>query len=127
MTIPKHLDKQARAKWKHLAPTLDVTLPGIADALGAYCMAWSRWVAAEQQVAALGLVVKSPAGFPVENPYLGIVKKAMIEMHRWGKELGIVSRTAIPRPAAPTTPSDPLDEELRLLLATEGLRQVEAG
>ena len=42
----------------------------------------------------LGLVVKSPSGFPIENPYLAIVKRALVERHRWGKELGIVTRPA---------------------------------
>lgn len=91
---PSHLDAAAAAKWAELAPTLDTTQPGIADALAAYCVAYSRWTAAEQQVATLGLVVKSPSGFPTENPYLAIVKRALIEMHRWGKELGIVTRPA---------------------------------
>jgi P27 family predicted phage terminase small subunit len=116
---PQHLDGQAKAKWRELAPTLDVTLPGVADALGAYCVAYSRWTQAEAQVAALGLVVKSPAGFPVENPYLGIVKRAMVEMHRWGKELGIVSRSAKPAADAP----DSLDEKLRSLSFLAGLPQ----
>jgi P27 family predicted phage terminase small subunit len=94
MNAPDHLDEQAKVKWVQLAPTLDVTLPGVADALAAYSVAWSRWVAAEQQVGLLGLVVKSPSGFPVENPYLGVSKRALIEMHRWGRELGIVTRGA---------------------------------
>jgi P27 family predicted phage terminase small subunit len=94
MNTPEHLDTVARAKWQEIASTLDTTQPGVADALAAYCVAYSRWTAAEQQVAALGLITRSPAGFPVENPYLGVVKRALIEMHRWGKELGIVTRGA---------------------------------
>jgi len=61
-----HLDPTAVAKWQEIAPTLDITLPGTADALSAYCVSYSRWRAAEVQVAALGLIVKSPAGFPTE-------------------------------------------------------------
>ena len=67
-------------------------------------------------MAALGLVVKSPAGFPVENPYLGIVKRALIEMHRWGKELGIISHTSKTKPTPgpkPNTIARPLSN-LRL-------------
>ena len=95
---PEHLDAQARDKWQELAPTLDVTQPGTADALQAYCTSYSRWQAAEAQVAALGLIVKSPAGFPTENPYLGVVKRALIEMHRWGKELGLHKRPKAEQP-----------------------------
>jgi phage terminase small subunit len=65
MNAPEHLDDQAKRKWGELAPTLDTTQPGVADALACYCQAWSRWTAAEAQVNALGAVVKSPAGFAV--------------------------------------------------------------
>ena len=75
MKIPEHLDEQAHIKWQELAPTLDTTQQGVADALAAYCVSFSRWTQAEQQVGLLGLVVKSPAGFPVENPYLGVSKQ----------------------------------------------------
>jgi len=97
MNAPQHLDEQARAKWAEVLPILQSrgnVAQGTLDALAAYCQAWSRWTAAEQQVTALGLVVKSPAGFAVENPYFGIAKKALIEMHRWGKELGLTGRTS---------------------------------
>ena len=64
-------------------------------------------------MAALGLVVKSPAGFPVENPYLGVVKRALIEMHRWGKELRLVTRSTKPKGAEPG--EEPGGEILKLL------------
>ncbi len=115
MKPPDHLGTAAVAKWAEIVPTLGTTDPGTADALAAYCVAYSRWVEAERQVAALGLVVKSPAGFPVDNPYLGIGKRALIEMHRWGKELGIVTHTAKTQTTTPAkmatrrnAPSNPL-------------------
>jgi P27 family predicted phage terminase small subunit len=92
MNSPEHLDPTAISKWQEIAPTLDVTHPGTADALAAYCVAYSRWTQAEAQVATLGLIVKSPVGFPTENPYLGVVKRALIEMHRWGDVLGLHHR-----------------------------------
>jgi hypothetical protein len=39
-----------------------------------------------------GTGLKSPAGFAVENPDLGVVKRALIEMHRRGKELDLHKR-----------------------------------
>ncbi len=70
MNIPEHLDEQAVAKWAELAPTLDATQPGTADALAAYCVAYSRWTAAEAKVSELGAVIKSAAGFAVQSPYV---------------------------------------------------------
>ena len=88
---PAHLDNQARAKWRELSKVVNVGQPGTADALAAYAVAFSRWVFAERKVQELGLIVKSATGVAQENPYLGIVKKSMAEMSRWGKALGIVA------------------------------------
>jgi len=90
--LPAHLDEQARQKWAELLPLLesrgDVD-QGTLDALAAYCSAWSRWTAAEQQVSVLGAVVKSPAGFPVANPYAAIAAAASRSMRQWGDVLGL--------------------------------------
>ena len=94
MNAPEHLDPVAIAKWQELAPTLDVTQPGTADALTAYCSAWSRWTAAEAQVSTLGAVVKSPAGFAVANPYIAIAAAAQRQMRQWGDVLGLHKRPA---------------------------------
>ena len=89
---PAHLDEQARAKWAELAPTLDVTQPGVADALAAYATAWSRWTAAEAKVNELGAVVKSPAGFAVANPYVAIAAAAQRQMRQWATELRLTPK-----------------------------------
>ena len=133
MRPPTHLDAVAAAKWKELCKLVDVVQPGTADALAAYCVAFSRWVTAEGEVAKLGLIVKSSTGTPVENPFLGIIKRAMVEMNRWGKELGIVSKSAkskVPKGAAkseaPEAPADD-DQELARLLEADALRRGSRG
>ena len=92
---PAHLDDQAAAKWRELLPILegrgDVD-QAVADALAAYAVAWSRWIAAEQQVNALGPVVKSPAGFPVANPYLAVAAAAQRQMRQWATELQLTPK-----------------------------------
>jgi len=89
---PAHLDDAAADKWREIATALDTARPGVADALAAYCVAWSRWTAAEQQVAVLGAVVKSPSGFPVANPYLAVAKYAQRQLRQWGDVLGLHRR-----------------------------------
>ena len=99
---PEHLDEQATAKWAELLPILDTPLDqGRLDALAAYAVAWSRWTAAEAQVAELGPVVKSPAGFPVQNPYLSIAKDAQRQLRQWGDVLGLHKKPR--QKAAPNT------------------------
>jgi P27 family predicted phage terminase small subunit len=90
---PEHLDPVAVAKWLELAPTLDMTRPGTADTLTLYVTAWTRWKAAEAKAAELGDVIKSPAGYPVQNPYLSIANKALDQLLKIGKRLGIAALT----------------------------------
>jgi P27 family predicted phage terminase small subunit len=92
MNAPQHLDDRARTKWGELRPTLDTTQPGTLDALAAYCVAYSRWTAAEEQVNALGAVVKSAAGFAVPNPYVSIAAAASRQLRQWANVLGLHKR-----------------------------------
>ena len=67
---PEFLDARARAEWDRTVPVLaKMGLLTAADrsALAAYCVAYSRWVQAEAQVARFGTIVKSPEkGLPDE-------------------------------------------------------------
>jgi phage terminase small subunit len=60
---------------------------GVLDSLSGYCLAYSRWTAAEAKVNELGAVVKSPAGFAVPNPYLAVAAQAQRQMRQWAAEL----------------------------------------
>jgi P27 family predicted phage terminase small subunit len=87
---PAHLDEQARAKWGEIWPIVaqrESIDQGTLDALAAYCVAYSRWQAAETKVGELGSVVKSPAGFAVVNPYTIIAEKAARQMRQFAAEL----------------------------------------
>ncbi len=44
---PKYLEPIARRKWRELYPTLPDNEQATLDALGQYCVAWSRWLAAD--------------------------------------------------------------------------------
>jgi len=92
-TCPKHLDKAARAEWKRVSAELSICgLLTTVDraALAAYCSAWSRWVAAEEQIAAQGLVIISPkSGYPVQNPYVGIANTSLDIMRKFATEFGM--------------------------------------
>lgn len=98
---PRHLDKEARKEWKRVARELDacgmLTLVDRA-ALAAYCQAWSRWVAAEEIVQQSGPVLKRQGTNDLyPNPYLGVVNRALRQMHEFASEFGMTpaSRTRI--------------------------------
>jgi P27 family predicted phage terminase small subunit len=66
-------------------------------ALVSYAVLYQRWVVAEEQVRRLGVLIKSPNGFPVHNPYLSVATKAMTQMIQLLREFGMTpsSRTSI--------------------------------
>jgi P27 family predicted phage terminase small subunit len=108
---PADLDKRARSAWRYYAKILaDTRVLTLADreALACYCAAAGRRAQAEEELAKTGPVVKSPSGYPIQNPWLAIVNKSMEQLAKWGAELGLspASRTRIKaQPAAKATTS----------------------
>lgn len=115
-TPPEELDKKALQEWERIAPTLaglGILTNCDRSILAAHCLAVSRWLRSEAQVAELGEVVKSPSGYPIQNPWLAIANKAHEQMKRTAAELGLTpsSRASLAgatvAPAAkPTTGND---------------------
>ena len=94
--MPQHLAeiKFAREEWDRVAPELakaGFLSEVFAQPLAAYCMAVARWVEAEEQLAepGMGLLVRTPNGYPMQNPYLAIANKAMEQIRVFGSEFGM--------------------------------------
>jgi P27 family predicted phage terminase small subunit len=97
---PRHLVGEARKEWRRICgelSQLDILTMADRAALAAYCQAWATWVEAEQHLRTEGLVLKSPTGYIVENPYVGIGHKAMGQMRAFLVEFGLspASRTRL--------------------------------
>ena len=88
---PCELDPVALDKWNDLVALVwDYAWnPATGDALANYCVNWSRWQQAEGEIAKTGAVVKSPSGYPIQNPYLSISNRAQAELRKWGRICGI--------------------------------------
>ena len=86
---PAHLDDTAAAKWRELAAAGGEINVGDLDLLTLYCVAWSRWKESEGKVAELGTIVRSPSGFPCQSPYLSVANKALEQVLKIGKRLGL--------------------------------------
>lgn len=98
-------DVRATAEWKRLAPMLlRVRLVTDADrgALIALCVEWSRYVEATSKIAALGMIVKAPSGYPMQNPYLPIATRALAGCTKLWTELGLT-----PSSRSRVTPAQP--------------------
>lgn len=108
--MPEWLSPEAARHWPKVAQLLqDAGLLTSVDAaaLALYCESFARWHHANQQVAKFGPVVKTPNGFPVQSPFLGIANKAQEQMTRLLVEFGMTpsSRTKVTK-----APSDEGDE-----------------
>ena len=91
---PSTLDEEAKVEWERISKQLvAMGLLTSVDraALAAYCTAWSHFIEAEANVQKFGMVIKSPrgAGFPIQNPYLGISNIAMTQMRQFLIEFGM--------------------------------------
>jgi P27 family predicted phage terminase small subunit len=89
-------DDAARAEWSRLAPMLRVSgMITVAErgALIALAQQWSRYQDAQKKILALGMVVKTPSGAPIVNPYLRVADAALQHCQRLWVELGLTPST----------------------------------
>jgi P27 family predicted phage terminase small subunit len=97
---PDDLQGEAADEWRRIVPELHACgLLSRLDyaALLGYCQALGRWREAEREIQRQGLLVKSPNGFPVQNPYLSVANRAMKQVKEFASEFGLTpsSRTRI--------------------------------
>ena len=88
---PAHLDDIARAEWDRLVGELHrrgVLAKVDTAALEVYVTLYSRWRDAECKLKVDGVVVTSPKGYPIQNPYLSIANRAAVLLHKFACEFG---------------------------------------
>ena len=133
---PSTLDEPARQKWAKVYKVLDRRgddlNQGVLDCITAYAAAWARWSAAEAEIATVGPIVRSQTGAAIANPWCAVSATALRQVVRLACELKLTPKAKgkaakAPKPEAPAAGGgDPLEQELRLLLLTKGLRQAGA-
>ena len=103
-------DLGATKEWDRLAPMLRASRT-VTDAdrgaLVAVCQQWSRYLEANGNAAKTGMVVKSPSGYPMPNPYIAIANKALGNCVKLWSELGLTpsSRSRVSAVNAPNAHS----------------------
>jgi P27 family predicted phage terminase small subunit len=90
--MPEHLDEEATAEWRRMSTRLaEVGLLTQVDRTGlaAYCVLYSRWVAAELHVRDEGMLLTSKKGYPVVNPYLRVAQETLAQLLKCLAEFGM--------------------------------------
>ena len=113
---PAHLDDRAKAKFTELAQMLaryGVMSELDAGALARYAVVWCRWVDAEAEIKKRGPVVKTTGDNIIQNPFLAVANKCLLQMAQIESEFGLTpsSRSRI-RMEAPSDTVDPFEEFL---------------
>jgi P27 family predicted phage terminase small subunit len=89
---PKFLQGEAREAYRKTAKKLArIGLVTELDdmALSMLCQSWAEYLEATDQVRKTGMLVKSPNGFPVFNPYLVIANQAVKRVRALLAEFGM--------------------------------------
>jgi P27 family predicted phage terminase small subunit len=117
---PRELNATARAEWGRVVKLLtDQGTISRLDraALTLYAEAWARWRHAEQQIVQTGgEIVKSPSGYPQQNPWRTAANGAARQMAQMAKELGLTPRS---RKATKTQGRPEASRGLAILKATK--------
>ena len=110
---PFDLDENAKREWRRVVRELDdVGLLSNLDlpVLTAYCVAYSRFRTANEALASVankdptfkGLLIKTKQGNWIQNPLVGLARRAADDMARLAAEFGMTpsarTRIHVPRP-----------------------------
>ncbi len=99
---PAYLPAAATLAWSNLRKLLNeagITSNLDKNAVELYCTSYARWLEAERQLQKHGLLIKSPNGFPMPSPYLGIVNQAIAQMTKLLQEFGMTPASRVRLPA----------------------------
>lgn len=89
---PVREDADALDVWNRLVPELvraGLVTPIFEGMLAAYCTVFARWIEAERELRKTAKLVKSPTGYPLQNPWLAIANRAIEQMRQLSGELGL--------------------------------------
>lgn len=89
---PPHLNKEARLQWFRWCDELKhmrVITMAERETLAIMCDTWARYLKAEAAIENHGLLIKSPKGYPIQNPALSIRNQAAKELLRFAIEFGL--------------------------------------
>ncbi len=102
---PDELQGEARKEFYRLTREMEsigVLAKSDRGAITLWCRSWAQHEEASAKIAATGLVVKSPNGFAVLNPYLTVQRRAAEVLLRLAREFGLTpSARASVRTAPP--------------------------
>lgn len=113
LECPSGLPAAAGAEWQRVMGQL--TASGQVTnvdrgVLEGYCLKYAQWRALEAEAARHPFVVKSPSGYPMPNPVLGMANKVFALMLKAASELGITPSSRSRVHASPPVVAAPVSK-----------------
>ena len=89
---PDFVQGEARKTWRRIARKLHrigllTEIDGMA--LAVLCQSWAEYLDATAKLKETGMLVKSPGGYPIMNPYLAIANQAVKKVRALLAEFGM--------------------------------------
>ena len=110
---PSYLNKPAQAEWRRIVKEihpLGLLTKLDEAALSAYCVCFTQWIEATEQVQKHGVLIKGQSGLPYQSPDLSIANRAMVEMRKWLIEFGMTPSSRTRVTATEPEKDDPLKD-----------------
>jgi len=107
---PDSLCEIGKAEWNRIVGEMRASgVLTVADEkiLWAYCDECATAERAVKELKGKGLILKSPRGYPIQNPYLNIKRKSFLIMKTLAVELGLTPCARSKVSAIPIKPDDP--------------------
>lgn len=112
---PSYLHDLARQTWFAVCAILNemrVITRADENVVARYCTIFCRWREAEESLEKDGMVITSPNGYPIQNPYLAIANKSSEQLDRLDTKLGLSPSDRNRLHVMPTVKDDPMDDFL---------------
>ncbi|MDE1901313.1 MAG: phage terminase small subunit P27 family [Alphaproteobacteria bacterium] len=89
---PPHLDEREKGKFAAMSELLakhGVMTELDVEAIARYAVVWCRWLDAEVEIKKRGPVVKTTNDNIIQNPFLSVANKCMVQMSQIESEFGL--------------------------------------
>lgn len=112
---PEILNDAALTEWERVVKELFATgVITLADraALAAYCMAYSRWLEAEEYLEQHSWTYTTEKGNEIQSPYVGIANQLRMQVVKFATEFGMTPSSRSRVNAVPKDDADQLERSL---------------
>ena len=115
LRAPAGMSRLARKAWRDIAPKLadaQVLTELDTPALVMYCETWAKWKEALAAIDDRGMIIDSPSGYMMQNPYLSIANTAFSQLKSMLTHFGMTPASRAGVSTVEAAAADPMADYL---------------